>query len=295
MAKLYLKFEAAVLKEFALAQDAITIGRLPDNMIHVDNLAVSGHHAKIYWDTDHYVLEDNNSLNGTFVNNQKVSKVTLKDGDEILIGKHTVQFKDEWHEDAPAEKTQAQKPMPVVPKLEATMVLDTKKAKEMMEKLAAATAAKAPAPAPAPPPPPAPSAVAAAPAHAAPPAPPKPAVPAPAPPAAPAPAAAPAGPAKDRIAVLTVMSGKTDQSQYMLSGKLNVVGKSDMATIKLKGWFAPKVAAVINKRDHKYLIAASEKNIKVKVNDAEIAGQHELQEGDVIEVAGVKMTFAYNE
>ena len=44
-----------------------------------------------------------------------------------------------------------------------------------------------------------------------------------------------------------------------LSGKLTVIGKSDMASIKLKGWFAPKVAAVINKRDGKYFIAASKK------------------------------------
>ncbi len=92
---------------------------------------------------------------------------------------------------------------------------------------------------------------------------------------------------------MTIMSGKTDQSQYTLSGKLTVVGKSDMASIKLKGWFAPKVAAVINRRDAKYFIAASEKDQKVKVNGAVIAGQHELAEGDVIEVAKIRATFNY--
>ncbi len=66
-----------------------------------------------------------------------------------------------------------------------------------------------------------------------------------------------------------------------------------MASIKLKGWFAPKVAAVINRRDSKYFIAASEKDIKVKVNSAQISGQQELSEGDMIEVAGVKATFGY--
>ena len=90
MAKLFLKFEQAVLKEFSLSEGVVTIGRLPDNLIQVDNLAVSGHHAKIYWDVDHYALEDNNSLNGTFVNNRRISKAVLKDGDEVLIGKHTV-------------------------------------------------------------------------------------------------------------------------------------------------------------------------------------------------------------
>jgi predicted RNA-binding protein (virulence factor B family) len=68
-----------------------------------------------------------------------------------------------------------------------------------------------------------------------------------------------------------------------------------MASIKLKGWFAPKVAAVINKREGKYFIAASEKDVKVKVNNSEISGQKELNDGDMIEVAHVKLTFSYAE
>ncbi|MBZ5512612.1 MAG: FHA domain-containing protein [Acidobacteriia bacterium] len=256
MARVYLKFEQAVLKEFALSEGVVTIGRLPDNLIQVDNLAVSGHHAKIYWDVDHYTLEDNNSLNGTFVNNRRISKTVLKDGDEVLIGKHTVLFKDERHEEAHGHGPE--KTMPMVPTLEATVVLDTRKAKEMM-------ARQAPTPPPA------------------------------APGAGPGQAAAPPPPPKDRTGVLTVIAGKTDQSQYTLTGKLNVIGKSDMASIKLKGWFKPKVAAVINHRDGKYFIAASEHGIKVKINDELIAGQHELSDGDVVEVAGVKMTFGYRE
>lgn len=256
MAKLYLKFERAVLKEFPLGQGVITIGRLPDNLIQVDNLAVSGHHAKVYWDGEHYAVEDNNSLNGTFINNRRISKALLKDGDEVLIGKHTIQFKDEWHEDAVNDKTQAaEKAAPMVPAIEATMVLDTKKAKEMLAKTASSAHAGGSAPAGA--------------------------------------QAAAAVQARDRTGTLTIMEGKTDQSSYVLSGKLTVIGKSDMASIKLKGWFAPKVAAVINKRDSKYFIAASEKDVKVKVSGQVIAGQHELNEGDLIEVAGVKASFGF--
>ncbi|MGH9521246.1 MAG: FHA domain-containing protein [Terriglobales bacterium] len=257
MAKLYLKFEQAVLKEFALAQGVVTIGRLPDNLIQVDNLAVSGHHAKIYWESDHYVLEDNNSLNGTFVNNRRVSKVTLKDGDEVMIGKHMLAFKDEWHEESTAAKTQqlqVEKTQPMVPTLDSTVVLDTRKAKEMMARTASDAAAKA---------------------------------------STAGTTGAAAAPAKERTGMLTIMSGKTDQSQYTLTGKLSVIGKSDMASIKLKGWFAPKVAGVINRRDGKYFVAASEKDQKVKVNAAQIAGQHELADGDMIEVGGIKATFSY--
>ena len=257
MARLFLKYEQAVLKEFTLSQGVVTIGRLPDNLIQVDNLAVSGHHAKIYWEADHYTLEDNNSLNGTFVNNRRISKTVLKDGDEVLIGKHTVVFKEERREEPHASGPE--RAMPVVPMLEATVVLDTRKAKEMM-------AHQSPTPPPA------------------------------APDAAPPRAAAPPPPPpRDRTGLLTVLSGKTDQSQYVLTGKMTVIGKSDMASIRLKGWFKPKVAAVVNHRDAKYFIAASGKDIKVKINDEVIAGQHELSDGAVVEVAGVKMTFGYND
>jgi hypothetical protein len=74
---------------------------------------------------------------------------------------------------------------------------------------------------------------------------------------------------------------------------MSVIGKSPMASIKLKGWFAPQVAAVINKRENKYFIAASEKKTSVKVNGEPISGQKELSEGDMVEVAGVKLTFDY--
>lgn len=260
MAKLILKFEQSVLKEVPLSQGVVTIGRLPDNVVHIDNLAVSGHHAKIYWEQDKYVIEDNNSLNGTYVNKHRITKAELKDGDEVLVGKHTLGFKDEWHEGAPAPAT-FEKKGPAVPQMQATMVLDTKKAKEM---LAMAAAAKTGAPVD-------PGHGAAAPAH-----------------------VEPVAPPKERVGTFNVLDGKTDARSYVL-GKMCVIGKSDMASIKLKGFFAPNMAALINKRDGKYFIAASEAKIKVKINGQQIAGQHEMNEGDVVEVAGIKLSFGYQE
>lgn len=252
MAKLFLKFEQAVLKDYDLRDGmSVTIGRLPDNIVHIDNLAVSGHHARIVWEGDHFVLEDNNSLNGTFVNNRRVNRVALKHGDVILIGKHTVSYWDEARRGTGAPHAEATMTAPPVPQMEATMVLDTRKAKEMIAQQAGAMSGGS--------------------------------------------GAAVVAPAKEHIGQLQVMDGKTDQRQYVLSGKLTVIGKSDMASIKLKGWFAPKVAAVINKRDGKYFIAASEKDVKVKVNGVDISGQKELEEGDVIEVASVRLTFSYAE
>ena len=252
MAKLFLKFEQAVLKEFPLSQAGATIGRLPDNAVQVDNLAVSGHHARIYWELDHFVLEDNSSLNGTFVNNRRVTRTSLKDGDEVLIGKHTILFKDQWHEDALAgmPSMSAGEKSAAVPMLDATVVLDTRKAREMMSHAAAGAALASAAP-------------------------------------------AASSPAKERMGVLTVITGRTDQKEYVLSGKLSVIGKSDMASIRLKGWFTPEVAAVINRRGNSYYIAPQHR--KLKLNGAGIAGPHELVAGDIIQVGKVQLTFAFTD
>src|SRR5437764_4708244 len=142
MAKLYLKFEQQTLKEVPAGQNTvITIGRLPDNSLQIDNLAVSGHHAKIYWDNDHYVIEDLGSLNGTWVNGQRIGKATLRDGDRIAIGKHFVEFKDEGFKPLSAVPAAAG---PATPKLDETVVLDTKKAQEIIAAKAAPAAASGP-------------------------------------------------------------------------------------------------------------------------------------------------------
>src|SRR5437899_10032973 len=123
MAKLFLKFEQAVLKEIPLSQGVTTIGRLPDNVIQVDNLAVSRHHAKICWDNEKYVIEDNNSLNGTYVNNARVNRRALKDGDNVLIGKHILSFKEDWREDRSGRYVAAGPSARPMPKLAPAVVL----------------------------------------------------------------------------------------------------------------------------------------------------------------------------
>src|SRR5579864_4799952 len=254
MAKLILKFEQNILKEVSLPQDTFTIGRLPGNKLQIDNLAVSGHHAKIYWNQDHYVVEDLGSLNGTYVNNQRVGKAALKSGDVMTIGKHMVQFKDDGQKPAAGNKEKAD---PDAPKLDPTVVLDTKQAQDMIAASSATNAGSS--------------------------------VPGLSKPAL------TATPAKERFGILNVLEGRTDQPQYVLTGKMTMIGKSDMATVRLKGFFAPKTAALISKRDNKYFIATSDKKINLKINGEKIAGQKELNEGDIVEVAGVKAAFSFQE
>src|SRR5215467_2895993 len=143
MAKLYLKFEQSgqVLKEVVLTQAATTIGRLPDNILRIDNLAVSGHHARITWEKDHYVVEDLGSLNGTYLNNERVGKAALKHGDQVKIGKHLVEFK---HEGPVPNFAVAAKAGPSAPKLDATMLLDTKQSRDKIADSAAPAAGAGP-------------------------------------------------------------------------------------------------------------------------------------------------------
>ena len=80
----------------------------------------------------------------------------------------------------------------------------------------------------------------------------------------------------------------------MLTGKMTMIGKSSMASIKLKGFFAPTTAALISKRDSKYFIS-SESKAKVKINGEEVVTQRELTAGDVIEVGKVKAAFSFQD
>src|ERR1700727_2926347 len=133
-AKLSLKFNDNVLQEVALSGGVVTIGRQPDNLIRIDNPLVSGHHARIFWENNHYVLEDRESFNGTYLNDRSVSKAVLSDGDVIVIGKQRIQFHDAaGKRDASpfsvaqdrSNNRQAQVEKGAPPQLEATMVLDT--------------------------------------------------------------------------------------------------------------------------------------------------------------------------
>lgn len=92
MPRLILKLDDRELQQCAVGSHPISIGRLPDNHIVIDNPAVSGRHARVYREGSHYVLEDLKSTNGTFVNDEPIARHTLLEGDVILVAKHTLAF-----------------------------------------------------------------------------------------------------------------------------------------------------------------------------------------------------------
>jgi pSer/pThr/pTyr-binding forkhead associated (FHA) protein len=69
-----------------------TIGRSPDCGIFLDDVTVSRKHAVLVQRDGGFFIEDQGSLNGTFVNRKRVESAQLEDGDELQIGKYRLTF-----------------------------------------------------------------------------------------------------------------------------------------------------------------------------------------------------------
>lgn len=92
MAKIIIKFNNEVIDHIDLKQGDMKIGRKPGCDIMIDNLAISGEHANIFTVGEDSFIQDMGSTNGTFINNKKITKHHLKNGDAVVIGKHTLVY-----------------------------------------------------------------------------------------------------------------------------------------------------------------------------------------------------------
>lgn len=93
MLQILLKFNKTVLKVFQSDKAEISIGRNSINDLEINNLAVSNFHAKIERDQEgRYFIEDLDSTNGTYINEEKITRCELQDGDTAGIGKHSLTF-----------------------------------------------------------------------------------------------------------------------------------------------------------------------------------------------------------
>ena len=69
-----------------------TIGRSPDCGIFLDDVTVSRRHAVLVERDGRFAIEDQGSLNGTFLNRRRIESAELSDGDELQIGKYRMTF-----------------------------------------------------------------------------------------------------------------------------------------------------------------------------------------------------------
>jgi pSer/pThr/pTyr-binding forkhead associated (FHA) protein len=72
---------------FALTEPMTTAGRHPDSTILLDDVTVSRRHAEILLGPDGYRVRDVGSLNGTYLNRERIDEAALTNGDELQIGK----------------------------------------------------------------------------------------------------------------------------------------------------------------------------------------------------------------
>jgi pSer/pThr/pTyr-binding forkhead associated (FHA) protein len=139
MPKLIIKFNNEVVDHLDIKQGDMKVGRRPGCDIFLDNLAVSGEHANIFTIGDDSFIQDLGSTNGTFINNKKITKHHLRNGDAVVIGKHTMVYFTEQQEVAPNDFAK-------------TVIINPAVVREAAAASAAAAAAATARPAPTPPP-----------------------------------------------------------------------------------------------------------------------------------------------
>ncbi|MDD2706434.1 MAG: FHA domain-containing protein [Verrucomicrobiae bacterium] len=92
MPKLIVLSEPLKDKVFDLAAERISVGRLPGNVVQLEDGAVSSHHAELIRKGEDYILKDLNSTNGTRVNGQRILETRLYHGDTVHFGHLEVQY-----------------------------------------------------------------------------------------------------------------------------------------------------------------------------------------------------------
>src|SRR5512135_3209939 len=250
-AKLILSMDGAVIKEYALTKERITIGRKPHNDIVIDNLAVSSEHAAVITILNDSFFEDLNSTNGSIVNGAPTQKHFLQNNDVIEIGKYKLKYLN----DQPTQTTSAdfEKTMvlraPVkqqaVPKADETFNRTQTDAgihagsHDMTTQFSTTGTG------------------------------PKPTAP-----------AAPVG--AQPVAVIQILNGPNLGKELELSKNLTTLGKPGVQV------------AVLARRPHGYFITHVEGGTFPTVNGSSIGEQpHQLNDHDIIELAGIKMEFYF--
>jgi pSer/pThr/pTyr-binding forkhead associated (FHA) protein len=77
---------------YLLDKDVTTAGRSPDSDIFLDDVTVSRRHAVFTREATGFVVEDVGSLNGTYLNRERIEKTAVHNGDEVQIGKFRLMF-----------------------------------------------------------------------------------------------------------------------------------------------------------------------------------------------------------
>ena len=264
-AKLILSMDGVVLQEYVLGKERMTIGRKAHNDIVIDNLAVSGEHAAIVTILNDSFLEDMDSTNGVMVNGAAIKKHFLQNNDVIEIGKYKLKYMNEMQGQSHATAEDFEKTMVLRAPAKAQQVKapgiegGAQKTQVNIPPVHEATgrfdAAK-------------PQAVV-----------PRPVVAASVPAATPA---QPTSPAVPQSAAVQILSGPNIGKELDLVKNLTTLGKPGVQV------------AVLTRRPHGYFITHVEGVSRPMLNGKELDEHpHQLNDHDIIELAGIKMEFYF--
>ena len=113
-------------QEYVFNKKDVTIGRSSDNDICIDNEAVSARHATLHQaESGSTILADMNSTNGVFVNDKRVLRHKLGDGDIISIGRQQMVFHNDTSNSAEISNDQS----------EATVIMSADFQEQLQEEL----------------------------------------------------------------------------------------------------------------------------------------------------------------
>ncbi|TAJ75814.1 MAG: FHA domain-containing protein [Gallionellaceae bacterium] len=265
-AKLILSMDGVVLKEYVLNKERTTIGRKPHNDIVIDNLAISSEHAAIITILNDSFLEDLDSTNGLSVNGAVTKKHFLQNNDLIEIGKYKLKYLN----DQPAQAASAdfEKTMVLSRPVKTSPAPATAEGGEFMRTQVNAapyaasgdTTGKFVSPT-------APKSADEQPAVA---------------PAQAAPVTAPQPNAPAQQAAVQILNGPNAGKELELVKSLTTLGKPGVQV------------AVLARRPHGFFITHVE-GAKFPLVNGESVGEHprQLNDHDIIELAGVKMEFYF--
>jgi len=256
-AKLILSMDGSVIKEYPLNKERMTVGRKAHNDIAIDNLAVSGEHAAIVTILHDSFLEDLDSTNGLEVNGVPTKKHFLQSNDVIEIGKYKLKYiNDEVTQTTAAdfEKTMVMR-APVKQSSSPSVAVPEKPVAPDAVKTGKFEAVRT----------------------------------APAgtttgtqPPVSPAPTPAPAAASVQHTAAIQVLTGPNAGKELELVKNLTTLGKPGLQV------------AVLTRRPQGFFITHVEGENYPSVNGVSLTSQpHQLNDHDVIQLAGVKMEFYY--
>lgn len=273
MAKLIISVDGQVLDEVELVKERMTIGRKPHNDVRIENLAISGEHAAVVTILNDSFLEDLGSTNGTSVNGQPIKKHFLQNSDVVEIGKYKLKYINEKASQGTAsdfDKTMVLRaPQGSAAQPAAQPSAQPSAAAGAAQGGGATAAVTGPLPSVAPSPAgPKASAPVATPAGSSLPV---------APPSASAAAPAPGAPLAAAVQILT---GPSAGKELDLVKNLTTLGKPGVQV------------AVITRRPHGFFITHVEGTHYPSVNGHSLDAQpRQLQDHDIIDLAGVKMEF----